>query len=100
MKQWVHTQKRDQTKLGGSVKSYSWKWFGCEICKEVYPSTFKVGNNIHRILDLKDDISASTEHYLVLESVPLEGKKTHKNIHLLQVSPEYNEFILGRGHNS
>lgn len=58
LKRWVHSQKQSQTRLGGSVKSYYWKWFGCEICKEVYPSTFKIGDNIYKIMDLKDEITS------------------------------------------
>lgn len=69
MKQWVHSQKKEKTELGGCVKSYYWKYFGCEICKELYPNTFKIGYNTYKIMDLRNEITqfdAST-NYIVLE---------------------------------
>lgn len=35
-----------------NVSSYYWKRFECEICKQMYPYTFKIGAKIYKIIDL------------------------------------------------
>lgn len=83
-----------------NVRSFYWKKFECEICKSMYPYTFKIGRTIYKIIDLTNEITSQTKNnYILLESMPLD-KNTSRNIHLLQVTPDQTEFKLGRGHES
>lgn len=83
-----------------NVSSYYWKRFECEICKQMYPYTFKIDMKIYKIIDLHQEITQNTtSNYILLESMPLD-KNTSRNIHLLTVTPEQTEFKLGRGHES
>lgn len=66
----------------------------------MYPYTFKIGQEIYKIIDLTNEITSQTNNnYILLESMPLD-KNTSRNIHLLTVTPEQSEFKLGRGHES
>jgi hypothetical protein len=67
----------------------------------MYPYTFKIDNKrIFKIIDMTNEIAqAKGANYILLESMPLD-KNTSRNIHLLTVTPEQNEFKLGRGHES
>lgn len=66
----------------------------------MYPYTFKIDKRIFKIIDMSNEISqAKGANYILLESMPLD-KNTSRNIHLLTVTPEQNEFKLGRGHES
>ena len=42
---------------------------------------------------------ANSEHYLAMESLPLE-KNTSRTIHILGFSAEKQHFNMGRGHES
>ena len=71
-----------------NVSSYYWKRFECEICKQMYPYTFKIGKKIYKIIDLHQEITQNTtSNYILLESMPLD-KNTSRNIHLLTVTQE------------
>ena len=99
---WVLTQKQEKplSAQNMNVRSFYWKRFECEICKQMYPYTFKIGPTIYKIIDLINEITSSTNNnYILLESMPLD-KNTSRNIHLLTVTPEFSEFKLGRGHES
>lgn len=66
----------------------------------MYPYTFKIGPEIYKIVDLSNEIAqANGANYILLESMPLD-KNTSRNIHLLYLTKEQNEFKLGRGHES
>lgn len=66
----------------------------------MYPYTFKIGQQIYKIIDLSQEIAqTSSSNYILLESMPLD-KNTSRNIHLLKVTSEQSEFKLGRGHES
>ena len=83
-----------------NVRSFYWKRFECEICKQMYPYTFKIGQEIYKIIDLTKEITSQrNNNYILLESMPLD-KNTSRNIHLLTVTNEQTEFKLGRGHES
>ena len=102
LKSWVLTQKQEKplSAQNMNVRSFYWKRFECEICKQMYPYTFKIGPTIYKIIDLINEITSSTNNnYILLESMPLD-KNTSRNIHLLTVTPEFSEFKLGRGHES
>jgi len=102
LKSWVLTQKQEKppSAQNQNVRSFYWKRFECEICKQMYPYTFKVGPIIYKIIDQTNEITAQTSgNYILLESMPLD-KNTSRNIHLLTVTPEQTEFKLGRGHES
>ena len=54
----------------------------------MYPYTFKIGQEIYKIIDLTNEITSQTNNnYILLESMPLD-KNTSRNIHLLTVTPE------------
>ena len=101
LKSWVLTQKQEKPmQQQQNVRSFYWKRFECEICKHMYPYTFKIERRIFKIIDLTQEIaSANGANYILLESMPLD-KNTSRNIHLLCVTKEQNEFKLGRGHES
>ena len=45
LKNWLQTQKQEkgpQNGAQGNVRSFYWKRFECEICKQMYPYTFKI----------------------------------------------------------
>ena len=66
----------------------------------MYPYTFKIGQEIYKIIDVSNEITSQTNsNYILLESMPLD-KNTSRNIHLLTVTNEQSEFKLGRGHES
>lgn len=102
LKSWVLTQKQEKppNAQNQNVKSFYWKRFECEICKKMYPYTFKIGKTIYKIIDLINEITSQTQNnYILLESMPLD-KNTSRNIHLLTVINEQSDFKLGRGHES
>lgn len=102
LKSWIVTQKQEKpiTQSTQNVRSFYWKRFECEICKHMYPYTFKVGPIIYKIIDMSNEIAqANGANYILLESMPLD-KNTSRNIHLLTVTPDQSEFKLGRGHES
>jgi len=102
LKSWVLTQKQEKplTQANLNVRSFYWKRFECEICKTMYPYTFKIGQIIYKIIDLSNEITSQTKsNYILLESMPLD-KNTSRNIHLLTVTDQHSEFKLGRGHES
>lgn len=103
LKSWVLTQKQEKpiSQSTQNVRSFYWKRFECEICKHMYPYTFKLSNKkIFKIIDMTNEIAqAKGANYILLESMPLD-KNTSRNIHLLTVTPEQSEFKLGRGHES
>ena len=68
-----------------NVRSFYWKRFECEICKQMYPYTFKIGQKIYKITDLSDYTSKMTSNYILLESMPLD-KNNSRNVHLLAVT--------------
>ena len=74
-----------------------WKTFECEICKTAYPYLFKVDTLIYKLVDIQQP--KSSNHYLVMESLPLE-KNTSRTIHVLGFSEEKKSFNMGRGHES
>lgn len=101
LKNWILTQKQEKppSAQNQNVRSFYWKKFECEICKQMYPYTFKIGQIIYKIIDLNEITALITGNYILLESMPLD-KNTSRNIHLLSVTPEQSEFKLGRGHES
>ena len=101
LKNWILTQKQEKppSAQNQNVRSFYWKKFECEICKQMYPYTFKIEQTIYKIIDLNEITSMITGNYILLESMPLD-KNTSRNIHLLSVTPEQSEFKLGRGHES
>lgn len=102
LKSWVLTQKQEKplTQSNQNVRSFYWKRFECEICKQMYPYTFKIKEVIYKIIDLTNEITSQTDdNYILLESMPLD-KNTSRNIHLLTVTDTQSEFKLGRGHES
>ena len=54
LKNWVLTQKqfKGPSATNQNVSSYYWKRFECEICKQMYLYTFKIGMKIYKIIDL------------------------------------------------
>jgi len=50
----VLTQKQEKqpTQQNANVRSFYWKRFECEICKTMYPYTFKIADVIYKIIDL------------------------------------------------
>jgi hypothetical protein len=82
---------------GENVTSYYWKKFECEICKTSYPYIFKKGNDLFKLINIKEP--APDSKYILLESMPLD-KNTSRNIHMLTVTDRKSEFKLGRGHES
>lgn len=91
LKSWVLTQKQEKpiSQSTQNVRSFYWKRFECEICKHMYPYTFKLSNNkIFKIIDMTNEIAqAKGANYILLESMPLD-KNTSRNIHLLTVTNE------------
>ena len=85
--------------MNQNVRSFYWKRFECEICKQMYPYTFKIKETIYKIIDLSEITQSTQDNYILLESMPLD-KNTSRNIHLLTVTQDQNEFKLGRGHES
>lgn len=81
------------------MRSFYWKRFECEICKQMYPYTFKIQKNIYKIVDVSEHINNHNNNYILLESMPLD-KNNSRNVHLLTVTPQQSEFKLGRGHES
>lgn len=65
----------------------------------MYPYTFKIKETIYKIIDLSEITQSTQDNYILLESMPLD-KNTSRNIHLLTVTQDQNEFKLGRGHES
>jgi hypothetical protein len=101
LKNWLQTQKQEKhpTNQAQNVRSFYWKRFECEICKQMFPYTFKIHKSIYKITDLSDYTSNMTNNYILLESMPLD-KNNSRNVHLLTVTPTQSEFKLGRGHES
>ncbi len=98
----MQTQKQEkapQTGALANVRSFYWKKFECEICKEMFPYTFKIGRSIYKIVDVSEHINNHNNNYILLESMPLD-KNHSRNVHLLTVTPQQSEFKLGRGHES
>jgi hypothetical protein len=96
LKSWLLSQ-RHVKEYGENVTSYYWKKFECEICKQSYPYIFRRGNDLFKLIDIKEP--AADKQYVLLESMPLD-KNTSRNIHMLTVTPSKSEFKLGRGHES
>jgi predicted component of type VI protein secretion system len=87
LKNWLQTQKQEKGPQNGAqanVRSFYWKRFECEICKQMYPYTFKIRDTIHKIVDVSEHINSHNSNYILL----------------LTVSPQQSEFKLGRGHES
>jgi pSer/pThr/pTyr-binding forkhead associated (FHA) protein len=83
--------------FGENVTSYFWKKFECEICKQYYPYIFKSKDQLFKLIDIT--YPQNGENYILLESMPID-KNTSRMIHLLTVTPNKQEFKLGRGHES
>lgn len=79
-----------------SVSSYMWKTFECEICKNPFPYSFKHEGQLYKLFKID---AATSENYIVLESLPLD-KNSSRMVHVLQVTDSKQEFNLGRGHES
>lgn len=101
IKNWLLTQKQEKppSSQTQNVRSFYWKRFECEICKQMYPYTFKIGKQIFKITDLSDYTAKMNNNYILLESMPLD-KNNSRNVHLLAVTDQQSEFKLGRGHES
>ena len=102
LKNWLQTQKQEKVPQQGAlsnVRSFYWKRFECEICKQMYPYTFKIDKAIYKIVDVSEHINGHNNNYILLESMPLD-KNNSRNVHLLTVTPQQSEFKLGRGHES
>lgn len=96
LKNWIQTQKSVK-EFGENVTSYFWKKFECEICKQYYPYIFKSKDLLFKLIDIA--YPANKENFILLESMPID-KNTSRMIHLLTVTPNKQEFKLGRGHES
>lgn len=88
LKNWLQTQKQEKhpTNQAQNVRSFYWKRFECEICKQMFPYTFKIHKSIYKITDLSDYTSNMSNNYILLESMPLD-KNNSRNVHLLTVTP-------------
>mmetsp|Transcript_12107 Transcript_12107/g.8447 ORF Transcript_12107/g.8447 Transcript_12107/m.8447 type:complete len:108 (+) Transcript_12107:1383-1706(+) len=68
LKHWLSTKRF--TFNTPTVKSYYWRQFECEICKQTFPYVFRVnGRNFH-LVDV--EVDKPDEDYLILESWTIE----------------------------
>lgn len=95
---------------GENVKSYYWKKFECEICKQSYPYIFKSKDKLFKLTDsinpncsTQEESAELPQNYILLESQPLD-KNTSRMIHLMTIPSDCEgaktEFKIGRGHDS
>ena len=85
----------------GSIVTWVWKNFECEICKAPYPLKFKHKRISYDLVDelVKADLPETGKPYLLMQSLPFE-KSSGRVIHLLKPSGQLGLFKMGRGHES
>jgi len=94
LKMWIRTKR--QEKDLGSLITYQWKSFECELCKTSYPYYLRSGNSKFDLVEL-DQVPQGP--YMVLESLHYD-KETQRQIHILKPSPLKNSYQVGRGHDA
>lgn len=105
LRQWIREKchrREVEVEGAGTVVTWTWRQFECEICKQAYPLTF-VGRTGERY-DLVEDLVHSdipqdkNLPHLLMESMPFE-KSSGRVIHLIKPTGE-GTFKMGRGHES